>query len=394
MFGFLTDSPSKIATGLYRIIVTPDILITDYMAVGGIGAAFINSGLLTLVTVYSFYRLKINLTGASLSTIWIVSGFALFGKNIFNVWFIILGVWLYAKYQRDKFTKYVYIAFLGTSLAPIITQVMFGLNLPRHLGIPLGILIGLSIGFILPALAPYLMKFHQGFNLYNIGFTAGILGTIISSLFRSYGLSSQGQMIWATGYNPILSKFLIILFLSMIVFSFGLNRRVHIEWKNILDYSGRLVSDFVLLEGFAPTLFNMGIGGIISTIYVLVIGADLNGPTVGGIFTIVGFSAFGKHIKNMLPIVCGVFIGSLTKTWHIADPAIVLAALFGTTLAPIAGEFGWRYGILAGFLHSSVVLNVGYLHSGFNLYNNGFSGGIVAAILIPIIEALRKDTDS
>ncbi len=394
LFGLLMDSPSAIVKGLYRIIIAPDVLITDYVAVGGIGATFVNSGLLTLVTVYVFYRLKINLTGASFSTIWIVSGFALFGKNIFNVWFIVLGVWLYGRYQREKFNKYVYIAFLGTSLAPIITLVMFGLNLPRPVGIPLGILIGLSIGFILPALAPYLMKFHQGFNLYNIGFTAGILGTIISSLFKSYGLTSQGQMIWSTGNNLVLSKFLIPLFLSMIIFAFIFNRSVHKEWKNILDYSGRLVSDFVLLEGLAPSLLNMGISGILSTMYVLMISADLNGPTIGGIFTIVGFSAFGKHIKNMTPIVCGVLLGSLTKVWHITDPAIVLATLFGTTLAPIAGEFGWKYGILAGFIHSSVVLNVGYLHSGFNLYNNGFSGGIVAAILIPIIEALRKDSDS
>ncbi len=71
------------------------------------------------------------------------------------------------------------------------------------------------------------------------------------------------------------------------------------------------------------------------------------------------------------------------------DPALQLAALFGTGLAPFAGRFGWGGGILAAFIHMSVVLNVGGLHGGLNLYNNGFSAGIVAMILLPIFERLR-----
>ncbi|MGE4284849.1 MAG: DUF1576 domain-containing protein, partial [Clostridia bacterium] len=98
-----------------------------------------------------------------------------------------------------------------------------------------------------------------------------------------------------------------------------------------------------------------------------------------------------KHAKNITPILLGVLAGSISKLWDISDPAIQLAALFGTTLAPISGEFGWKYGILAGFIHSSVVLNVGTIHEGLNLYNNGFAGGLVAAFLVPIIEAFRKE---
>jgi hypothetical protein len=123
---------------------------------------------------------------------------------------------------------------------------------------------------------------------------------------------------------------------------------------------------------------------------------DLNGPTIGGIFTVVGFGAFGKHPKNVWPIFAGVWLGSVTKVWGANDPAIQLAALFGTTLAPIAGEFGPVIGIITGFIHSSVVLNVGVLHGGMNLYNNGFAGGIVAAMMIPLINAFgrRKENDS
>jgi hypothetical protein len=152
-----------------------------------------------------------------------------------------------------------------------------------------------------------------------------------------------------------------------------------------------LITDFVLLEGLGLTLINMGINGMIGMAYVFVVGGPINGPTIGGIFTIVGFSAFGKHMKNIAPIFLGVVLGSLTNIWNIHDPSILLVALFSTGLAPIAGQFGWAYGVLAGFINSSVALSVGVLHGGINLYNTGFSAGIVAAFLIPIIEAFRKD---
>ena len=162
------------------------------------------------------------------------------------------------------------------------------------------------------------------------------------------------------------------------------------NYRDIIDHSGRLVTDFVQLEGMALSMINMGIMGLVTLSYILIIKGDLNGPTIGGIFTIVGFSAFGKHPRNIFPIFFGVFLGSLTKIFNINDPSIQLAALFGTALTPIAGEFGVFWGTVAAFVHSSVVLNVGYLHGGLNLYNNGFSAGIVAAILVPIIGTFGK----
>ena len=51
--------------------------------------------------------------------------------------------------------------------------------------------------------------------------------------------------------------------------------------------------------------------------------------------------------------------------------------------------------MLAGLLHSSVVLQSGLVVAGMNLYNNGFSGGLIAIVLYPILTALirrRKPT--
>ena len=143
----------------------------------------------------------------------------------------------------------------------------------------------------------------------------------------------------------------------------------------------------------AVYIFNMGINGIIATLFVILVKGDLNGPTIGSIFTIVGFSPAGKHMKNILPIMVGVCISAFLKQWAINEPAPMLTLLLSTTLAPIAGEFGIIAGLIAGFLHSSVALNVGIVYKGLNLYNNGFAGGIVAIFMLPVIEAIIERTN-
>ena len=45
--GFLFDSPKEILDGYINILKSPSHLLTDYMAVGGIGATFLNAGFLT-----------------------------------------------------------------------------------------------------------------------------------------------------------------------------------------------------------------------------------------------------------------------------------------------------------------------------------------------------------
>lgn len=399
------DTPSKIVQGVYDIIVTPDLLITDYIAVGGLGASFVNSGLLMLLSTLLLYCMKVNINGISIAALFLMSGFALFGKNLLNVWFIIFGVYIYAKFQKDKFSKYIYIAFFATSMSPMISDMMFASNQPFWVRFLLSIVIGIIIGFLVPPLSAHLVKFHQGFNLYNIGFTTGMVGTIFVSLLKSYGYETKSNLIWSTGNNVILGIFLVVIFLSIIITGIILSMKIETQgistkeaWKLTVDrvrkiwtYSGRLVSDFTIMEGFGPTLINMGLNGFIGMAYVLLVGGDLNGPTIGGILAMVGFGAFGKHMKNMIPIFLGVIIGSLTNVWDIHSPSILLVALFGTSLAPISGQFGWKYGIIAGFINSSVALSVSALHGALNLYNTGFSAGIVAAVLVPIIEAFRKD---
>ena len=68
-------------------------------------------------------------------------------------------------------------------------------------------------------------------------------------------------------------------------------------------------------------MLNMAVNGFLSTLMVVIAGGDLNGPTIGGIFTIVGFSSTGKHIRNIFPIMMGVYPAGLTKYWSISEPS-------------------------------------------------------------------------
>jgi hypothetical protein len=138
----------------------------------------------------------------------------------------------------------------------------------------------------------------------------------------------------------------------------------------------------------------MGILCALAVTVTLAIGAELNGISFAGIFTMVGFACFGKHLKNVPPILIGAIISAYFNVWDFTAPANVAAILFSAALAPLAGQFGWLWGIVAGFLHVSVAMHVGELSGGMNLYNNGFAAGFIAMILLPIItlsERMRKN---
>lgn len=389
LFGFSQASVPEIIGGLKRILTEPDYLISDYMSVGGTGAAFVNSGLVTVLFTSMLAFLGVHIRGISIASIFTVAGFSFFGKNLLNVWFILAGVWLYARVQKEPFLKFIYIAFFGTALSPIVSQLMFGFHFPPLIRIVLGAAAGISAGFLLPPLAAAFLSVHHGYNLYNVGFTAGMVGTLYVSVFKSHGFIAESRVIWSTGHNAMLAPLCAAFFLLFIITGIFLDRESIPSLRSLWRNSGRLIADFVDMFDFPATLINMGASGLLATGYLYFSGGDFNGPTLGGLLTIAGFSAMGKTPVNITPILLGVMLGSVTKTWSLTDPPIQLAALFSTTLAPIAGEFGWMAGVLAGYIHSSVVLNVGVLHAGFNLYNNGFAGGMVAAILVPLLEAFR-----
>ena len=385
LFGLCQAAPSEIWAGLRTIVAVEDVLITDYIALAGMGAAFVNAGLVTLASTALLWLTKDPLNGATLVTIGLVSGFSLFGKNIVNMWPILFGTALYAMVKKERFALHVNLALRATALSPMVSFMAVRYS-PW-----LGIAIGLVIGFLIPPVAEHAHRVQNGMNLYSVGFSCGLLAMMMVPAFKAFGLNPSSAHYWSTGNNVRLGAALTALCLAFIVCGLARGPRpVLMKYWALLRTSGRVPSDYVRTFTPGPVLVNMGVNGLIGTGYILLTGGDLNGATIGAIFTIIGFSGYGKHAFNIVPVMAGVLLGSLTNHVDPNSSSLQLAGLFGTTLAPFAGVFGWPFGVLAGLIHSSVVLHAGLPLEGMNLYNNGFSGGLVAIVLYPVLESLVK----
>jgi len=387
IIGLLIENPIDLFKGLKVILLSPSLLITDYMVIGGVGAALVNAALVGFIG-FSIIKLnKVEFNGPSIAAIFTMTGFALFGKNIWSVLPIILGVYIYSKIVNHEFKNHIYSALFGTALSPFVTHVAF----QSQWGIAISIFFGIILGMVMSPLASHLVKFHEGKNLYNIGFTAGIIGLLFVSILKKYNITVDSVFIWGEDFNHIFRIILYPYFISMISLGIIIEKGNIKSYFKILKYPGTLPTDFIKLEGFGNTLMNMGFLGLIGCIYIEITNGNYNGPTIGALFTMAGFGGFGKHPKNTIPIILGVFIGSvMSPILTPNDSTSLLAALFGTALAPIAGEYGFIVGTLAGFVHLAIVRNVGILHGGLNLYNNGFSAGFVAAIFVAIINGYKK----
>jgi hypothetical protein len=134
----------------------------------------------------------------------------------------------------------------------------------------------------------------------------------------------------------------------------------------------------------------MGLVGFLCVTYIHLVGGYVTGVMLSPFFTMVGFAAYGKHPKNILPVMLGVFVGTHIQGRPADAPGVLFAALFGTALAPISGQFGWPFGILAGFIHLALVSQTGAFHAGMNLYNNGFAAGVIAMTFVPVLQTLTQ----
>jgi hypothetical protein len=382
---FFFNTPRQLWLGSITILTSPANLLTDYIELTNIGSTLLNAGLMTLLSVATIKRAHSEVTGVLAAGVFTVTGFSFFGKNLLNSIPIVLGVILFSKISRTPFKKNLPQAIFGTALGPLVSEITFNLGLPIVPAVLLGFAAGMLAGFVLPPLSSHLRNFHMGFNLYNVGFTAGVVGMVFLALLRSMGIEVLPVSVLSSGNNQVLSIMLFMIFAAMLIVGYSYNKMSFHGYTQILSIPGKHGTDLFESAGFGISLINMSLLGCLMTVYVLAIKGEINGPVIGGIFTVVGFGAAGKNLKNVLPIICGVFIANLFNIHGASSTVGILAALFGTTLAPIAGYYGVGWGVLAGFLHMAITMNIGYLHGGMNLYNNGFSGGFVAAALVPLI---------
>jgi hypothetical protein len=375
--------------GLIAIQISKSILLTDYVAIGGIGPALFNSGLLMLVTYLFVRRLDLRITGAIFAGILTIGGFAFFGKNLINVPIIYLGVLLYAKYKLIDHSSVIVVFLFSTGLSPISSVIMFGVGLPLIYSIPLGIIAGVIAGFVLVELSSRVISFHRGYDLYNVGFASGILALAFFSVLRLAGLDYQTNLVYTNDSHILLLVIYIVICLSYLIIGFLLNENSFKGYKDILAQSGRAVTDFTRRNKQAVAMINIGITGLAALGVLLILNIHMNGPVMGGLLTIVGFSAFGKHIRNILPPMIGVVLITLLLDLELSVP-IVLAVLFATGLAPVAGEHGIIIGILTGMLHLPVVSSLGQVHGGIVLYSNGFAAAFTAVIMTTFVASFKQ----
>lgn len=371
-------------------------LITDATVTGGVGGALLNAGLVTLLSALLIWRMGLPVTGLSLACLFLMAGFAMLGKNLVNIAPILLGGWLYARYKRDPFSKYVYLTLFGTCLSPMVSFFLTHIDHPVLAWGSMAVC-GVLIGFFTPPLAAYTARVHQGYDLYNVGFAAGFLGLASASVLKGVGVEFTNENSWGREDHLVLSVLTLLILLGLLGAGAALGCRRWRDYRPILRHSGRAVADFILLDGPAVTLVNMALMGGIGFLYLLTLypmGVRLNGPLVCCLLSMAGFGAFGKHPRNAVPVMAGAVLAKyLLVRLPITAPGVLLATLLSTGLAPIAGQFGWRWGVAAGFLHMTIVQNTGILHGGMNLYNNGFAAGMVCILLVPIIEALRPEPE-
>ncbi|MFV0424854.1 MAG: DUF1576 domain-containing protein [Bacilli bacterium] len=372
----------NVISGFITIITSTSILITDYLTIAGFSATILN---VILILVFNLALLKINkikVRGVTFAAFFTVFGFAFFGKNIVNILPIYLGTYLFSRYEEEKFSKYLVIAMFATGLAPVVS---FGFD-SSIFQILLGILLGILYGFIIPTFSAHVIRFHNGYSLYNIGFAGGIYAILVYGILKIFGIENTIISDFETSYSLELN--LIILLISVMYLVLGFRGQTNNKsYKKLLSMSGRAVTDFTMIFGKSLTYKNIGIVGILTLIVMILSRVPTSGIVFGAACTIIGFASFGKHPRNILPLIIGVLIAGFAVNREI-DSSILIIAMFSTTLAPVAGDFGVFAGLIAGVMHYSIAVNTADWQGGMNLYNNGFASGFVAAIMGSVLDTI------
>ncbi len=373
------------------IILHHGLLISDLMAIG-LGGSFLNAGIILLMMLGILRFLKVELKGVHLAGLLTVYGFAFFGKTVIAIWPPFIGVLLYCYSEKQDIRTGLPNAMFATASAPAVAtvyQVISGLSNP-FLGYLSAIAIGLLIGFLLQMTTGYIRNLHESLILYNAGFGLGFILLLFFSLFKSFGLQIEvynGALL--TGLNHELTIIIIIIFAVFIID--GYIQSHYGKHEAILSDE---VTDYVVHYCYGRALLNIGFLGLTSLAFIHLFKGDINGPIMAAIFTVAGFGAFGKTIKNVFPPMLGVCVMALITDGPatLSGMSFLITFLFASALAPVSARYGMIYGFIFGMTHEVIVTNTAVLHGYMSLYNNAFSLGLVVLILNPIAKYVMEKT--
>lgn len=390
---FLLEPIEDIFAGYKNIFVSSSVLLTDYLLIGGLSATLFNVLTTTGLNILFLKWMKAEFTAGIFACLFTIAGFAFFGKNLYNALPIYLGIFLYAKASKTSLKSHALVFLLSSGISPIVSFLILGAGFSIGMGILFSLIFGIAIGFILPAFNQFAMQFHHGYNLYNTGFSMGIISMISTGILASFGIKNLSSDLISTEFHDVLFVSMIVISLLFVVLAFIENKDVLKHYSKIFRKSGKLLTDFFAEVGIDVTLLNIGIMGLMSLGIVMILRININGPVLGALFTILGFSAFGKHPLNSFPVILGAILAIEFTPIEWTNGSI-LAILFVTGLAPLAGDFGFVIGVLVGFIHVMITPLAFTFQGGFDLYNNGFAAGFVAAVFAPVLFRFFKRRDT
>ena len=399
----LVPDRGAMITGLAQILMSPAQLTKDYFAVGSVSGTFLNVALVGFVCAAMTCLPGAAVNGLTVAAYFLTTGFSFWGINFLNMWPFFLGVMVHALVKREPFAKYVNLAMFSTALCPLASELLLrypaseevrGVTLP---GVVLMLAVGMLIGFLTPAMAGHSPNVHKGYDLYSAALPGVLLGLFaVAVLYKSLGNDVPAIAATLGESRPeIVWTFCGIFFALCVLAGFWLNGKSFKGYTDLLRDSGHK-ADFAAKYGPGLAIMNTGIYGLFICAYYIAVGASFNGVTMGIIFCMVCFGANGAHPGNVWPIMVGYVVFS-TVTVHFfagnfffSNQAILVGLCFASGLAPIAGNYGWWAGILAGGMHYLLVTSIPAIHGGFSLYNGGFTALVVATILVPQLETFCK----
>ncbi len=404
----------------YLILTSPSKLVTDYFDIGGPASTLLNAALCGLACNIITLAAKATSNSNILAGYFLVIAHCFYGLNLVNMWPTFCGVYVYCIATRKKFSENLHIAMFATSLAPFVSDFLFRYTLGDAyvfgktqitvMGFVLAIAFGIAAGFIVPALLPGTSKMHRGFNLYKAGLAIGLLGCFIFAfMYETLGLTApeaivRGNELYAAhdhSYAAYMNVIFLFIFASSVIAGYLLNGKSFHGYKKLLRSTGHGV-DFSLKYGMPTSLINIGAYGMLILLYLNIIfllteGVGYTGATAGVTIAAITFSASGQNPRNVWPIILGYaalyvlasalcsLIG-LEMTWSLSSQGYINGLAFATGLCPFTGKYGWRVGMLAGFMSAIICTSTLAMHGGFVLYNGGLTAGLTALILVPILD--------
>ena len=411
---------------LVRILTSPSKLVTDYFALGGLGSTLFNAAICGLCTNLIVYISRAKANATILAGYMLVVAHCFYGLNFLNMWPPFIGIILYCFVMKKKIGENIHIAFFSTALAPFVSELCFRYAIENYspttvnvnwVGVALSLVCGLAIGFVIPALLPGTAAMHHGYSLYKAGLAIGILGIFLNAfMYSSLGVEKPGSTPIVNdayyalpyGYRGFMNIFFIALFAVTFILGFVFNHRSLRGYRDLLKCTGH-GTDFTDKFGMPVCMINIAVYGFAMLAYLNLVfvipaiipglpdGVGFTGATAGIIFAALTFAADGQHIKNVFPIVVGYIalfvlvviiclISGFDIPWTLSTQSYINGLAFATGLCPIAGKYGFRYGVLAGFMSAIICAITAEMHGGFVLYNGGFNAGLTALVLIPILD--------